>query len=433
MKNQLHNLADRIKAFTAKTAGGGGLSKSPTLNIIISRTWTGDQEVDWCLRNGAEIIKKGKTRNLSDLVDLQKGVKTIVWSPTAATLITEAEIPTRNRSKINKALPFVLEEQLLHNPEQGHFIYHVRPGLPLAVTVTSKLKLTQWLDVFHEYGINPSAMYPLVTGLTLDNNYWSMTFLGDVLLVKTGNFAGFSCQLDGSKIPLQLANALNSLDDNAKPEKIIFNVIDDDLNVKEWSDETGIEIIKTKSDLWSTFQTLTPALNLLQGEFKPKREINPALSRFIPAAAIALIWITFSLIVNIWEWQTLNTNFKNANIQMRQLFKSSFPGARTIVDPALQMQRKLEGLSGSSGGYVKSDFIALLSLSAPALAALENGAVESLRYNEKSLNISLGLPDFKTLEELKERLATMGMQVEVVAANSRADGIEGRLKITGKQ
>ena len=118
---------------------------------------------------------------------------------------------------------------------------------------------------------------------------------------------------------------------------------------------------------------------------------------------------------------------------MRQLFKSSFPGARTIVDPALQMQRKLEGLSGSSGGYVKSDFIALLSLSAPALAALENGAVESLRYNEKSLNISLGLPDFKTLEELKERLATMGMQVEVVAANSRADGIEGRLKITGKQ
>ncbi|MFV1993629.1 MAG: type II secretion system protein GspL, partial [Acidiferrobacterales bacterium] len=348
------------------------------------------------------------------------------------TLITEAEIPTRNRSKINKALPFVLEEQLLHNPEQEHFICHVRSGLPLVVTVTSKIKLAQWQDIFHEYGIYPSAMYPQVIGQTLENNSWSMTLLEGELLVKTSNFSGFSCQMDGNKIPLQLTSTLNSLNDNTKPEKIIFNEIDADLDIKEWSDETGIEIIKTKSDLWSTFQTQVPALNLLQGDFKPRREINPALSRFIPAAAIALIWITFSLIVNIWEWQTLNSSFKNANLQMIQLFKTSFPDAKTIVDPALQMQRKLENLSGSSGGYLESDFIALLSLSAPALAALENGAVESLRYNEKSLNISLGLPNFKTLEELKGRLAAIGMQVEVVAANSRADGIEGRLKITSK-
>ena len=228
MKNQLHNLADRIKAFTAKTAGGGGLSKSPTLNIIISRTWTGDQEVDWCLRNGAEIIKKGKTRNLSDLVDLQKGVKTIVWSPTAATLITEAEIPTRNRSKINKALPFVLEEKLLPNPEQEHFVYHVRPGLPLSVTVTSKLKLAQWLDIFHEYGINPSAMYPQVLGQALENNCWSMTLLGKELLIKTSNFSGFSCQMDDTKIPVQLTNALNSLNDDARPEKIFFTQVNVD-------------------------------------------------------------------------------------------------------------------------------------------------------------------------------------------------------------
>ncbi len=432
MKNQLHNLTNRIKAFTAKSASGGGLRKSPTLEIFISRTWTEDKEADWCLRNGTEIIKQGKTGNLSDLVDLQKGVKTIVWSPTADTLITEAEIPTRNRSKINKALPFVLEEKLLPNPEQEHFVYHVRPGLPLSVTVTSKLKLAQWLDIFHEYGINPSAMYPQVLGQALENNCWSMTLLGKELLIKTSNFSGFSCQMDDTKIPVQLTNALNSLNDDARPEKIFFTQVNVDLDVKEWSDETGIEIITTNSDLWSTFKILTPSLNLLQGKFKSKREINPALSRFIPAASIALVWIVFSLIVNIWEWQTLNTSFNNANIQMRQLFQTSFPDAKTIVDPALQMQRKLENLSGSSGGYMESDFIALLSLSAPALAALEDGAVESLRYSEKSLNISLGLPNFKTLEELKGRLVTIGMQVEVVAANSRADGIEGRLKITSK-
>jgi len=432
MKNRLPDLANRLKTFTAKSVGGGGIRKAPTLDILFSRTWTGEQEVDWCLRNGDEIIKKGKTDDLSKLAELQKGVKTIVWSPTADTLITEAEIPTRNRSKINKALPFVLEEQLLHRPEQEHFIYHVRPGLPLAVAVTSKLKLAQWLETFHAHGIYPSAMYPQVFGQTLNNNCWAITSLGEELLVKTNSFSGFSCRLDRKIIPIQFTNALNSLNDGERPDKIIFNKLDTDLDIKEWSDKTGIEIIKNNSDLWSTIQTLVPTLNLLQGEFKPKREINPALSRFIPAAAIALIWITFSLVVNIWEWQTLNSSFKNANMQMLQLFKTSFPGAKTIVDPALQMQRKLETMNGSSGGYVQSDFIALLSLSAPALAALEQDAVESLRYSEKSLNISLGLPNFKTLEELKKRLATIGMQVEVVAANSRADGIEGRLKITGK-
>ena len=429
MRNQLSNLANRIKSFTVKSAGGN-FKKSPTLDILISRSWTAGQEVDWCLRNGTEITKKGRTGNLSELAVLQKGVKTIIWSPAADTLITEAEIPTRNRSKINKALPFVLEEKLLHNPEQEHFVYHFRSGLPLAVTVTSKLKLARWLDAFHENNIYPSAMYPQVIGQTVENNCWSMTVLGEELLVKTNSFAGFSCQLDSENIPVQLTNALKLLDSNKKPEKIIFNEIDTGLNITEWSNETGIEIVKNRSDLWSVHQTLTPELNLLQGEYKPRREINPALSRFIPATAIVLIWITFSLFINIWEWQKLSNRFNNSNLQMRQLFKTSFPEAKTIVDPALQMQRKLESLSSSSGGYVKSDFIALLSLAAPALAALEYGAVESLRYNEQYLNISLGLPDFKTLEELKERLATIGLQVEVVAANSRSDGIEGRLKIT---
>lgn len=432
MKNPLHNLADKIKALSAKTAGSVGPKKSSTtLDILISRHWPDEKKVLWCLRNGADVINKGETENLSELKDFQNNAKTIIWSPTADTLLIEADLPTRNRSKIKKALPFVLEEQLLHAPEQEHFVYQIRAGLPLAVTVTSKLKIERWLTAFRECGLrSPIAMYPQVTGQPLDNDCWSITVIENELLVKTSDYTGFACLLNDNQLPVQLINSLKALDDEIKPKTIIYHHIDKGLDTNAWSDELGIEIVKKKSNLWSVLQVSTPKLNLLQGDYKQKREINPALSRFAPAAVIMLIWLSISLFVNIWEWQSLKSSFNNTNKQMRQIFKSSFPDAKTIVDPVLQMQRKFDALSGNSGGYLKNDFIAILTKCAPALSALDSNAIENLRYNENSLDISLGLPDFKSLEALKDRLSAIGMQVEVVAANSRSNGIEGRLKIT---
>lgn len=432
MKNPLHKLTDTIKEFSAKTAGSIGAHKSSTtLDILISRRWPEEKKVKWCLRNGSEIINQGETDNLSELNEYQTNARIIVWSPTADTLLIEAELPTRNRSKINQALPFVLEEQLLNAPEQEHLVYQIRSGLPLAVTVTTKTKIEQWLDGFRECGLRPPlAMYPQATGLLLADNNWSMTTIDNELLVKTSDYTGFACQLNKNQLPVQLANAIQALDDDHKPGKILYQQIDQDLDIAGWSDGLGIEIQTKKSDLWSAIQTSATKLNLLQGEFKPKRDINPALSKFIPAAVVFIAWLALSLFINIWEWQSLKAGLRNANSQMTQIFKTSFPDARTIVDPALQMQRKFEALSGGSGGYLKNDFIAILSRCSPALSALSPGAIENLRYNEKSLDISLGLADFKSLETLKERLSAIGMHVEVVAANSRSDGIEGRLKIT---
>lgn len=432
MKNPLPDLTNMIKALSAKAAGGIGSHKiSTTLDILISRRWPEEKKVKWCLRNGADIIEQGETENLSELGKFQNNAKTIIWSPTADTLLIEADLPTRSRSKIKQALPFVLEEQLLRTPEQEHFVYQIRGGLPLAVTVTSKLKIEQWLDGFRNCGLRPpSVMYPQVTGLAFEDGCWSIVIMGNELLVKTSNLTGFSCLLDDNKLPVQLANPLKELDKEIKPQKIIYHRINNSLDISDWSDELDIEIVTKNSDLWSVLQTSAPKLNLLQGEYKQKREINPALSRFAPAAVILIVWLSISFFINIWEWQSLKSSFNNTNKQMIQVFKTSFPDAKTIVDPVLQMQRKFEALSGNSGSYLKNDFIALLTKCAPALSALDSGAIENLRYNENSLDISLGLSDFKSLEALKERLSAIGLEVKVVAANSRTDGVEGRLKIT---
>lgn len=432
MKNPLHNLTDSVKAFSAKKVSAVGHKKAGmTLDISIPRNWPEEKKVRWCLRNGIDVTNEGTTEDLSELIELQANAKTVIWSPAADSLLIEANLPTRSRAKINQALPFALEEQLLNPPEQEHFVYQVRPGLPLAVTVTSKSKLTKWLTALQDAGLRPpSAMYPMVTGLARENDNWSMTIIGNELLVRTGDYNGFSCILNGEQPPVQLSNAINSIDIEHKPKTITYFEIDNQLDTASWSAALGTEITTVKTDYWSILQTEHTKLNLLQGDFKQKRELNPAISRFAPAAAILAIWFVVSLFVNIWEWRVLKSTHANTNKEMHQIFKSTFPDAKTIVDPALQMQRKFEALSGKSGGYLKHDFLSILTKCAPALSALDTGSIENLRYNEKSLDISLGLPDFKSLEALKDRLSINGMQVEVVAANSRADGIEGRLKIT---
>lgn len=432
MKNPLHNLADTVKALTNKSDSISGFKKSsPTLNILLPRLWPEECNISWCLRNGDHIISQGETENLSSLKEHQTGVKIIIWSPAALTLLIEADMPTRSRAKINQALPFVLEEQLLHSPDFEHYVYQIRSGQPLAVAVTAKQKIEKWLSVFHESGLlPPSEMFSQISGLPSENNCWSITIINNELLVKTSDYTGFSCLTNDGQPPIQLINAINNTSPENKPEKIIYHNIGTDLDAGLWTDKLGVTFVIKSTDIWSTIKNRGQCLNLLQGEYKQKREFNPVVSRYVPAAALLFIWITVSLIVNIWEWQSLKSNFKNTNNQMRQVFLTSFPGSKTIVDPALQMQRKFESLSGGSGGYLNNDFLVILTKCAPALSALGAGSIENIRYNKNNLDISLGLPDFKSLETLKERLSAVGMQVEVVAANSRSEGIEGRLKIT---
>jgi general secretion pathway protein L len=93
------------------------------------------------------------------------------------------------------------------------------------------------------------------------------------------------------------------------------------------------------------------------------------------------------------------------------------------------MDSAMRGLRGSDSG---TGLMRLLARIAPLLGGSTRSALTGMEYHNATLELAVRAPDVPTLDLLRERLATLpGLKVEVTAANSGADGIDGRLRIAG--
>jgi len=127
-----------------------------TLELFLPRGWPeGGAQIDWYVRSGAS-VSQGQAADLDEIPAYLKSTHVVVWTPPADTLLTQATLPTRSRNKIMQALPFALEDQLLGDPQQLHFAYYRQDDGTLAVAVTSRERLSTWLDVLAKACARPA-------------------------------------------------------------------------------------------------------------------------------------------------------------------------------------------------------------------------------------------------------------------------------------
>jgi len=106
-----------------------------------------------------------------------------------------------------------------------------------------------------------------------------------------------------------------------------------------------------------------------------------------------------------------------------------FPDMDKVAgDPRALMQSALTGLRG---GGDSAALVPLLGRIAPILGSTTRTTLTALEYHNATLELGLRAPDVPTLDLMRERLAGLGLKVEVTAANSGAEGIDGRLRVAG--
>ena len=383
-----------------------------TLALFLPRGWPeGDAQIDWHVRSGASS-------------------HVVVWTPPADTLLTQATLPTRSRSKIMQALPFALEDQLLGDPQQLHFAYYRQDDGTLAVAVTSRERLKTWLDVLLKAGLRPTRLCPANLGLPIEPDSWSVTFAGTELWVRTGPFSGFVCPLSDTP-PTTLVAALEEAREQGKlPSQLaIFNP-GPDFDTQNWGSDLGVALVLANDNFHQDDRNTQTPLNLLQGDFAPTGQLRNTFKPLRPAALILGIWFLATLGFNLSEWWQLKSVYRSQQQAMTSLFLKSFPKEKVVLDPATQMQRNLDALRGQSGKTSANDFLPLLAGIAPTLRSNSSVKLRSLKYGDAGLTIDLNLPDFQALEVIKNDLGvTRAFSVEVLAANSRASGVEGRLRV----
>jgi general secretion pathway protein L len=402
------------------------------LELLLPRGWPETRgKIRWRLRRGPGVAPHGEVTELNQIPGVGAMTRVLVWTPPSDSLLTRVTLPTRSRAKIQQALPFALEDQLIGEPEQLHFAYRILEGNNLAVAVTARERMQAWLSQLTDEGLRPTGFCPAILALPLDAGSWSIVFHENDIWVRTGLASGFACAASASTPPAMLELALREAQEKQNAP-VGLTVIHPPAGFDQatWNTRLKLPLNIQKQDFWAGYHEALPALNLLQGGFAPSHQMQEMLPGLRPAAIMLAIWLAGSLGFSTWEWWQLSSEHKNLKQEMTKVFRQAFPDAQVVVDPALQMQRLLGDLQGKSGKSGQGDALPLLGNLAPVLQAHPQIKLRGIQYDEARLTVDLSLPDFQAMETLKSALIARGMQVEVVGANSTAAGIEGRLRLS---
>jgi general secretion pathway protein L len=194
-----------------------------------------------------------------------------------------------------------------------------------------------------------------------------------------------------------------------------------------------LDITLSNQSLWEARVNAAPPLDLLQGDFAPARGLRKQLRPLLPAAIIVSIWLMGTLGFTVGDWWQLQRKHRSYQQVMTALFRQTFPDAKVVLDPALQMQRNLETLQVQTGGAGSRDFLPLLASVAPVIQANPQASLRTLKYEDAKLTLDLRLPDFGALEKINNAMnGTPKVRAEVLAANSRGSEVEGRLRIEAR-
>jgi general secretion pathway protein L len=155
---------------------------------------------------------------------------------------------------------------------------------------------------------------------------------------------------------------------------------------------------------------LASRFDLCQFEFaaQPWRLDRTSMRRLrVPIALVAASIIVSIIGVNV-QWLQLSRQRDAISAQETELLLNAFPKTTTVLDAPDQMSRNLDRLRVASGELSPSDFLSLADGLARSLGPVPVNGVAGLDYRERHLEVTFK-PDTKVDADLSKRLAANGL------------------------
>ena len=402
-----------------------------TLEIFLPPDWPeSGAPLAWRRHGGHGPVQHGQASDPGVLAEMARRARLHVWTPAGATLLTRVNLPTRRRAKILQALPYALEDQLLEDPAQLHFAWTAQADGSLVVAVTARERVRAWLGGLTTVGLRPQALCPVTLAVPLADDGWSLAFADGHCWLRTGALTGFACPVSPATPPALLQAVVREARAAGRlPPALTVYDAPDGFDARAWSAALGLPLLSAAAPLREAPPATLPMLNLLQGEFAPAIQVATFLRPLRLAAVVLAIAVIGGLTVDLWEWWWLHRLHVSSRQEMTRLFLESFPDQKVVVDSALQMQRQIEALQTRQGVPGARDFLPLLRRITPVLGANAGSGVRALTYADRELTVTVLVPDRPALDRLAADLGRVGLSAEILAADSRAEGLQGQLRI----
>lgn len=383
--------------------------------------------VEWCATDGIgrPVVQRDPLQSVLDTVGNREVVLLV---PTEDVILTEVDLPIRQRAKLLQAVPFALEDQLAEDIDLLHFAIGERQADGrIPVLAVAHERMQSWLAPFRSAGIVPRAMLPDALCLPgpVDASHWSVLCEGPRSIVRTAAFEGFAC--DTVALPDFLG--LGAASEELRLRRFMTGPASiygmEELPVKGMETEDGLKFGLEALRLSLTEYTL----NLLQGEYSARAGQEGWWRPYRFTAALLLLWILLATLVHGTNYVNLDSSVATLNEKNSEAMARLFPEIKTLVPGSekQQLERRLKELRGGGG---QDNLFHLLSALAQALQEVDNLRMQELQLREGTLYLSMTAGDIASLEQLKGAFEKQSAwQLEVQSANASSDGVQIRASL----
>jgi general secretion pathway protein L len=383
--------------------------------------------LDWVLIDTDRQIKTPVQRGTPAGAVVAGARRVVVLVPGEDVTLYEARVPGRNRQRVLRAIPFALEEQLASDVEDLHFAL----GNPLdddryPVAVVGRQQMDAWTDLLREAGISAHRWVPETLALPREENGWSLLPDGERVLVRSGDYAGFGCELDMLPVIVSLLAGGEGLPETAR----VFGANAVNLvGIETERDDSQLQPLDVLARGW--YQG--PVIDLLQGAYSRREEWGRLLRPWKATAALFLAVVLVAGVASGVNYYRLTQQQARLSDDIQALYKQTFPQARRIVNPRAQMEQQLKQLRRRAGGG-HTNFLAIFAETANVVRTAKGIAVQGASYRDGRLDLDLQADNLQLLDTLKQDLVKSGrMRAEIQSATTDADQkVKSRVRIEGK-
>jgi len=299
-------------------------------------------------------------------------------------------LPRAPRREEDKLLRYVLAERLLGEVDQQHLSVIARQrtdsGQTLSLAVVTRLRVRTLVAQFSALGRPLDKLVAALDTPSNDGCRLDIAADGSLLLHHPGE--SLACD------PGWLTEALRQVlptDDKVSPPKLTIRHFPEEDPTIGRQEARAAGWLTTHDIEWPWWQEAQAAHNLLHGEFAPRQHNGTLTGRLrLPLWLVALsgiVWLAGTGGELLWQrWQLADTRQRT-----EQVFRLALPGLPAI-SPEAQLIKQLDRQRERHGELRSDDFLALLASWLQAVGTNAEDAIETLRYADGQLTLTLRRP-----------------------------------------
>ncbi|KTC79883.1 type II secretion system protein GspL [Legionella cherrii] len=361
-----------------------------------------------CLKINADgaLIAPPAQRSFAEIKPLQTECNTLVIETCEQVSLLNLEFSWLPERKARTAIPYALEEKLAQPVDELHFAFDKAryQNNQYLITVISKQRIRYLMQFLNEQGIEFS-------GITVD---WfalepqELCICESTLLINTDDFKG---ALSG-----ELAHIFLKKHPQHQPLHFTDSAIQSD---------SSLPIKQETSYTWIAQRILrTKLMNLCQGEMQHGNKADLLKKGYLAAGALFCVWLISLLVTNGIKLHLLNKETQKIDAQIEVIYREFFPDAKQVISPKFRITQLLK----SNNTEEQNRFWFLLNQFSKVMKN-DHNTLEQLRYQNKTLSVTLVSTDFASLEELENELKKLQLKVKQTQASTREQQVVATLEL----